>query len=335
MKLLCGFIIALLAASAFGQDRVSLLKEDFEGTSYGWTGAAWGNGAQTLLAPGQCGSQTRSIAFILPSTCNYSTGSPGFRSVGSPRFTAFTTSIWVEFDYVLSMDPTGDDANVGLVEYTTMGGGSSVPVADMSALMNDGKPHHATFSVSLPAAGTQWYVWFGVTADGIGDLLPGWRIDNVVVSEFSAVQSFCFGDQSGAKCPCTNSYIPAGGCSNSLGMGALLTATGSLSVASDDLILRAQQMPWGTQGMLIEGSLATASGVPFLDGLLCLGAPMSRLQPGTNFGSGIMTFGPGIASAAQWSAGTTHFVQVWYRDGSSYCGHGSNTTQALSLVLGP
>ena len=337
MKTIRAFVLAALAAISSGQDRITLLSEDFEAQTYAWSGSTWGNAAYALLAPGQCGAQSHAVAFTLPSTCNYSTGSSWFKSSDSPRFTAFSTSLKIDFDYELSMDPAGDTAHVALMEYTTMGGAlASVPVADLSTLLNDGLPHHATFSVQLPKAGTQWYIWFGVFADGAGDLLPGFCFDNVVVSEISAVRSFCFGDITGAACPCGNSLIPAGGCRNSLGMGALLTATGSVSVATDDLVLSAQQMRWGKPALLIEGSgPVDRVGVPFNDGLLCLGPPLRRLDSGISDGSGVATFGPGIAGAAQWVPGASHYVQVWYRDHPISCLTGSNLTQALAISPSP
>jgi hypothetical protein len=337
MKVLCSLLVVALAATASAQDRISLVQQDFEGPYVPWSIFASGNGAQALLGPGQCGSTTQSFGFVVASTCTYSTGSAWSRGIMSPMFHAFSNTIRVEFDYTLAVDATGDLVQVDLFEYDTLGTWTPVRIADLSTLSNDGLPHRASFSVQVPKAGTQWDLTFSFAADGIGDSLAGWRLDNISISEVSAIRSFCFGDQSGAPCPCGNtSYIPVGGCSNSRGMGAVLTATGSVSVAADDLVLSASRMLYSKTAILMEGlGPVMRGGAPFHDGLLCLTSPIQRVGIAVSDGNGIATFAPGLASANGWLAGSTRYLQVWYRDKPFPCGTGSNLTQAIAVELAP
>ncbi|MCP3919927.1 MAG: hypothetical protein GY711_30730 [bacterium] len=69
----------------------------------------------------------------------------------------------------------------------------------------------------------------------------------------------CFG----AGCPCGNDY-PTGGCTNRLGNGASLCADGTASIAADDLVLIAGQVPAGTFGFFLMGDAAGAQ--PLFDG---------------------------------------------------------------------
>ncbi|MFT7487411.1 MAG: hypothetical protein ACI9F9_003272, partial [Candidatus Paceibacteria bacterium] len=83
----------------------------------------------------------------------------------------------------------------------------------------------------------------------------------------STVCYFCFADEK--DCPCGNEFI-GGGCSNSTGSGAILTATGTTDYFADDLILTATNLPAKTPVIWIQ---APATGRLVLrDGLLCLSA---------------------------------------------------------------
>ncbi|HTF90741.1 MAG TPA: hypothetical protein VK843_20140 [Planctomycetota bacterium] len=107
-----------------------------------------------------------------------------------------------------------------------------------------------------------------------------------------------------------------GALANSTGAPGLLSASGSASVAADNLTLRAAQLPVNRPTLFIAG--ANAQNVPFGDGRLCLTAPVLRLNPGSNSSSnGIATksidFHAHPASGA-FLPGTTWHFQAWYRD---------------------
>ena len=149
------------------------------------------------------------------------------------------------------------------------------------------------------------------------------------------VEVLCECHQGGA---CGNPSA-AGGCANSLGVGARLVACGSTRVGADDLTLTAHGLPQGTFATPIMGR-ATA-GVPLGNGLLCLGGTLLRypVQPAT---AGTLRV-EGLVAESRAShpagsaldAGQTWSFQLWYRDVGGPCGGVSNLTNALTVTFAP
>jgi FG-GAP repeat protein len=149
------------------------------------------------------------------------------------------------------------------------------------------------------------------------------------------VLPFCFGDGTdGVPCPCGNAsaFESDEGCLNSLGHGAILSATGSTSVLADDLQLHIAQGIASQPGVVLQGAMPIA--VPFKDGKLCMGFPTERLE--------VIWFDiGGEASSAQSivqqgnvsGPGVTTYYQAWYRDpgGVSPCGTNSNLSSGLRV----
>lgn len=146
---------------------------------------------------------------------------------------------------------------------------------------------------------------------------------------------FCFGDAAdGVHCQCMNDSGVGleEGCLNSLAHGALLQATGSNVLASDDLVLNISQARPSQPSIIIQGAMPIA--VPFKDGKLCMGFPTDRLEVVflDAIGGGSTT--GSIATQGSVSApGTTTYYQAWYRDPGpgSPCGQGSNMTSGLRV----
>lgn len=141
----------------------------------------------------------------------------------------------------------------------------------------------------------------------------------------------CFGDGCGFLCPCgNNSVLGAGeGCLNSLGVGAVITATGTNVVSNDDLVLHASQARPDKTGVFLQGGTYT-TGV-FRDGLLCVGNPTERLEFVTIDSAGSVSTSVSIVTEGMVSAGDQRYYQFWYRDGMGPCDQGSNLSNALKV----
>jgi hypothetical protein len=164
----------------------------------------------------------------------------------------------------------------------------------------------------------------------------------VVVDRFGGATTECAGDGTGTQCPCGNNGASGHGCANSANpAGALLTASGTASVASDSLVLHATGMSNGTV-LFFEGNSALngGAGAIFDDGLRCAPSPTIRL--GTKIVSGgaaqyPLAGDPSISIKGLVPViGGTRVYQAWYRDSASFCtASTSNLTNAISVLWAP
>lgn len=147
--------------------------------------------------------------------------------------------------------------------------------------------------------------------------------------------AYCFGDS--GLCPCNNHGTPETGCANSVGQGALLEAEGSDGVGNDDAEFTAEGLPPFVFCILFQGTADVnfGFGLPFFDGLNCIGGSLTRL--GTRFAdvTGSATWGPGLATGGGWIAGETRYFQARYRNALGPCGFGANTTSGLMITFTP
>lgn len=150
--------------------------------------------------------------------------------------------------------------------------------------------------------------------------------------------AYCFG----AQCPCGNDDA-SGGCANTTGAGGSLTASGSTSVAADDLALAVDGLPEHEIGLFYMGAGTVHAALG--DGWNCAGSggygvfrfPVVNSGPG-----GSVALGPGIVDTSQAFPqpgpiipGFTWNFQLWYRDPASTCGAGFNTSNAYSVTFTP
>ncbi len=147
---------------------------------------------------------------------------------------------------------------------------------------------------------------------------------------------FCFG----VTCPCGNED-QNGGCFNSTGRGARLGASGSLSLAHDDLRITTTDLAAAQFVVLFMGPAQTSS--LFGDGLRCadaggpLGPGYRLLGPPQLAGpGGIVSVGPGrFQSVPGVAPGVTRYLQSWYRDSAGPCGSSFNVSNAIAVTFTP
>jgi len=145
----------------------------------------------------------------------------------------------------------------------------------------------------------------------------------------------------GAGWPPPASYCVAA--PNSVGAGAHLSATGTTSVAANDLVLHVVGAPPGQFGLFFYGLAQTQ--VPFYDGWRCVaggGAGLFRVVPaqlvdGAGNASRWLDHGvpPMDQGAGALEAGDRWSFQFWYRDPGGPGGTGGNTSDALSVLFRP
>jgi hypothetical protein len=142
--------------------------------------------------------------------------------------------------------------------------------------------------------------------------------------------AFCSGDGSDTPCPCSNGASNAG-CSNSAGSGAALRGSGVPDTTGSSFVLSTTDSVPGAAGILFRGSNALSAGLPYGNGLLCIGS-QKRFNVQVADANGIVTYGPGLLSGdAAAMPGSTLLYQWWYRDVANPCGGGFNFSNAWSV----
>ncbi len=146
----------------------------------------------------------------------------------------------------------------------------------------------------------------------------------LLTPETPAGTAFCFGDGSGASCPCGNQGAAGNGCAHSLNPGgANLSGFGLASIAGDTLVLQGAGMP-DSSALYFQGTAPQNGGlgVVFGDGLRCAGGSVLRLGTKSNAGGASQYPGAGDATVSARGLVTspgTRIYQVWYRNAASFC----------------
>ncbi|MED6334112.1 MAG: hypothetical protein VYE81_01835 [Planctomycetota bacterium] len=155
---------------------------------------------------------------------------------------------------------------------------------------------------------------------------------------------FCFGDGDGGTCPCGNSndhstFGGQAGCANSAHSGgAALRGAGSASIAGGTASFESSSLEPGQPGLYFQGdgSLGGGDGVPFGDGLRCIGGGVVRLEVAYADGAGFSRTTIDIAAEGGVSPGETKVYQLWYRNPTaSPCGSGFNLTNGFAVAWVP
>jgi hypothetical protein len=155
---------------------------------------------------------------------------------------------------------------------------------------------------------------------------------------------FCFGDGDGGICPCGNvndgTYFDGqAGCANGANLGgAAMRGSGSESIVEGTAILESSGLEPGQPGLYFQGdnALGGGDGVPFGDGLRCIGGGVVRLEVAYATSTGYSRTSVNIAAEGGVSAGETKVYQLWYRNpAASPCGSGFNLTNGFSVTWTP
>ncbi len=147
--------------------------------------------------------------------------------------------------------------------------------------------------------------------------------------------AYCFGDGSGALCPCVNNGGAGEGCANSGGAGATLTGTGNGSFSNDTLAFNIAGVVGAKPGLLIKGN--NQVGIPAGDGILCTTGQSQRSQVQVT-AAGATTFNDFLGSpfGSVANMGSASNFQFWYRDPQgSPCGNGFNFSNGWTVTYQP
>jgi hypothetical protein len=134
------------------------------------------------------------------------------------------------------------------------------------------------------------------------------------------------------ECECL-SEVYCAGAPNSVGPGAVIGFSGTLSVARNDLVLTVSGCPPKKNGLFFFGPQRVQ--LPFGNGLRCVGGSVRRLGPIQQTGaSGNATRAVDLdaAPASVIGAMSTWGFQFWYRDS---VGAGTNLSGAIELTFCP
>jgi hypothetical protein len=159
------------------------------------------------------------------------------------------------------------------------------------------------------------------------------RVDIYSLAGSPQVETTCWG----TNCPCGN-LSTAGGCMNSSGSGARLSAWGALDLETESLRLVLDHGPSNRIAILVGGARSTSF---FLgDGIRCVGPAypgagtfrfIRHLQLNAEGGGELRLMQQDVQSVIQ--AGRSLRVQALVRDPGGPCGAGLNTSNGIVLAL--
>ncbi|MFT7679980.1 MAG: hypothetical protein ACI8QC_003986 [Planctomycetota bacterium] len=267
----------------------------------------------------------------------------------------FETSVPISIaDETLFLDPLNAELALGCphtITGTVTDAATQLPIAGRSVnfSVTSGPNTGATGTDVTDANGEATFTYNGTGGVGqdtvVADMLD---TSGAMVNSNSAFAdwldllavSYC----EGTACPCGNDNTANGGCLNSTGQGALLTASGSGSISADDLVLSCTNLPTNRFGLMYMGP--ETANLPFGDGIRCVGqgVPFSLFRYSTSLigANGTLVLGPGIVGISQnfSAAGQIQLCQTWnfqcvFRDDhAAQCNTGWNTSNAIGVTFG-
>ncbi len=176
---------------------------------------------------------------------------------------------------------------------------------------------------------------------GVGTSVTAYRAADVYVP-------YCFGDGTGAACPCGNSGVAGHGCENSASTGgALLNAAGIPSLSADTFVMTSSAERATAFSLFLQGTTSIAP-VIYGDGLRCVGGTLKRLYAKNAVGGAVTApqgADPSISARSAalgdpLSMGDVRYYQVYYRDPvATFCpnppGNTWNIGNGISVIWLP
>jgi len=202
----------------------------------------------------------------------------------------------------------------------------------------------ADSSTTLAAGGTDFDVVISDTAGPVSVVALGQPnepftlvfVRFTVGSATPPPTAYCFGDGTGAACPCANNGAAGNGCASSVNAnGGNLASSGTASISADTLTLLGTGMP-NSSALYFQGTTQIASA--FGDGIRCAGGTVIRLGTKQNLG-GASQYPTGgdqtISVRGMCAAGDVRNYQCWYRNAAAFCTVSTfNLTNGLNVTWG-
>jgi len=120
--------------------------------------------------------------------------------------------------------------------------------------------------------------------------------------------------------------------------GAIITGTGSVSVAANELLLHSGPMKVNEPGIFFFGTtrVNTGNGLPFGDGFRCVGGDVVRLLPPSFPDSnGVLHRIVDNSAHPEIVQNVTLHFQAWYRDPGGPGGSSFNLSDGLTVLFAP
>ena len=163
------------------------------------------------------------------------------------------------------------------------------------------------------------------------------RLEGDAAMAANSGTAYCFGDGTGAVCPC-GAFGQAGeGCLNTTGTnGATLTGSGNASISADSFQLDVAGVPGNKPGIVLRGINQISN--PVGDGILCAAGQSARsqVQITSNGATTYANFAGAPFGASAYAPGTPTNYAFWYRDPGNACtGSGFNFSNGWTVTFLP
>ena len=179
---------------------------------------------------------------------------------------------------------------------------------------------------------------YGFAVDGLGDVDADGNLELIVGSPNRSGAQAINGrvqvwSEGGISCPTPTNYCVT--TVNSSGLPAVISFSGSTSIAANDFVLHVAGCPPDKFGLFIYG--VNQASVPFGNGTRCVGSPFFRLPPTPTGPAGTATFAVDYAAlpaGGPITLGTVHNFTYLFRDPPAGGGN-ANASDGLNAFFCP